>query len=97
MKKFKCFENENTDTEVYCDVLLNILSDLTSEIALKRELESTLKEKDLLVKDMLDQVENKGKRIAELEFEVQKLHKIINETKNGKFFPYVCISKGLFH
>ncbi|CAH2089771.1 unnamed protein product [Euphydryas editha] len=82
LKKIECFEKENINKDVYCDTLLNILSNLTSEIALKRKLENILKEKESFVKDLLDQIENKEKRISELEFEVQKLQKLINETKN---------------
>ncbi|XP_050352139.1 putative leucine-rich repeat-containing protein DDB_G0290503 isoform X2 [Nymphalis io] len=81
LQKLENFEKQNIQTDACCDVLLSIISDLTSEIAMKKDMENILKEKDSFVKNVSELAENKEKRIAQLEDQIRDLQKLFDESK----------------
>ncbi|XP_046970099.1 GRIP and coiled-coil domain-containing protein 2-like [Vanessa cardui] len=86
LQKLENFEQkQNIQSEACCDVLLSIISDLTSEIAMKKDIENMLKDKDTVVKNVSELVEKKEKHISELQDEIKNLQKEISESKREFF------------
>lgn len=69
-----------------CDILINITDTLTTELAMRQNIEKALENENCALNELREMCKQKENQIFNLQTDIKRLEQIVHEHKLGKYF-----------
>lgn len=77
-------DKHNETYEAQCNVIFDIINNLTSDLVLRKNLEKAVEQGNTAVKDITETLKQKELLVNKLQVEMNALNKVIDDSKIGK-------------